>query len=141
MRSAAEAANGACSASAPASSSVALFMVGSPGINSELAGYIDTDGAWLIGRHARNGRLLPREYRVIDRQRRQFVGEVGGGNVRRPLTRDDARFQVHEVMRRQGLAVVRLILDRTDQRARKVEYRSEVVVDRPLVIERRDRAI
>src|ERR1700730_3216834 len=92
MRSAAEAANGACSASAPASSSVALLIVGSPQ-KSEFAGYIDTDGAWLIGRYARNGRLLPREYRVVDRQRRPFIGQVGGAKVRRPLARNNARFQ------------------------------------------------
>src|ERR1700678_1859888 len=100
-RSPAEAAKGTTSAKAPASRNVALCMIGFPFQTLELIGEIYTKSARLVSGYPRDSRLLPREHRVVDRQRGQFVGQVRDDKVRAPLARDNAGFQVNYIVRRQ----------------------------------------
>src|SRR6202012_6253911 len=95
----------------------------------ELIGEIYTKSTRLVSGYPCNGRLLPCKHRVVDRQRRQLVSQIGDHKIRPPLACDNSRFQVPDIVRRQRLTVIGLVLDGADERAREMGGGRVVVVD------------
>src|SRR5579859_6377984 len=67
-------------------------------LESELRFERQSDRARLIGRDARDRRLLPREDRIVDGQSGMFVGQIGAEQGRRPDLLAQSHPEVHQAV-------------------------------------------